>query len=139
MPLRDGQQLRAGRSLAHGEFSRCQRRVVHHIGDRINHAAGVGRSELQREGDVLEVFKRRTEEEIEDSFIVGTPRTTPSLVQVDAVSPSVGFRADVPAVGGRVRAAVYGYREFGNDYFLPGIIAVGSVAIPLAVLVFLFE
>jgi RsiW-degrading membrane proteinase PrsW (M82 family) len=86
------------------------------------------------------VFKRRSEEEIEEYFSVGTVRTTPALTQVDANWPKPwAFARTFLMAAAAYMLLKYGWEEFQNPYFLPGIIALGSVAIPFAVLMFFFE
>ncbi len=87
-----------------------------------------------------EVFSRHTSQEVEDYFTVGTSRTTPGL---DAVDPSwprpwVFFRTFVGAL------LVYlgfllAWNQFNNMNLIPGLIMVGSFAVPLAMLIFFFE
>lgn len=138
-----GQQLRLGRSLWRIEPSHdaSLARFIRNLGDRISMAAGVEKIEGFSVRDFFsEVFKKRTEEEIEDYFTVGTPRTTPPLVQVSADWPKPWAFARTFLLSSAAYALLYyGYQQFQNPYFLPGIIAIGSVAIPLAVLIFFFE
>ena len=141
--LAAGQQLRIGRSLwrIEPQHDASLSRFIRNLGDRISVAAGVERIEGFSVREMFsEVFKKRTEEEIEDYFTVGTARTTPSLVQVSADWPKPWAFARTFLLSSAAYALLYyGYQQFENNYFLPGIIAIGSVAIPLAVLIFFFE
>lgn len=141
--LAAGQQLRAGRSLWRVEQAHdaSLAKFIRDLGDRISLAAGVEKIEGFSAREMFsEVFKRRSDEEIEEYFAVGTARTTPSLTQVDANWPKPwAFARTFLFSAAAYLVLVQGFREFQNPYFLPGIIALGSVAIPFAVLVFFFE
>lgn len=141
--LNPGQQLRMGRSTWRIEavHDASLARFIRTLGDRISVAAGVEKIEGFSARDMFsEVFKKRSEEEIEEYFSVGTARTTPALTQVDANWPKPwAFARTFLLAAGAYALLAYGWREFQNPYFLPGIIALGSVAIPLAVLMFFFE
>ena len=141
--LHAGQQLRMGRSLwrVDGAGTAHAGSLLRGLGDRIS-AATVGEkiqgfsvSEM-----FSEVFKKRTDEEIEDYFIVGTQHTTPDLMSVETDWPKPWAFARIFLFSVAAYALlVYGYETFQNDNFLPGIIVFGSVAFPLAILVFFFE
>lgn len=141
--LSPGQQLRAGRSLWRVEQAHdaSLSKFIRDLGDRISLAAGVEKIEGFSAREMFsEVFKRRSDEEIEEYFAVGTARTTPALTQVDANWPKPwAFARTFLFSAAAYLVLVQGFREFQNPYFLPGIIALGSVAIPFAVLVFFFE
>jgi protease PrsW len=87
-----------------------------------------------------EVFRRHSREETEEYFAVGTPGTTPPIQAVDTTWPRpwVFFRTFVGAL------TVYllflaGWNEFNNVNLIPGLIMVGSFAVPLATLIFFVE
>lgn len=141
--LGTGQQLRAGRSTwrIEAEHDASLGRFIRNLGDRISLAAGVERIEGFSAGAMFsEVFKKRSDDEIEEYFLVGTARTTPSLTAVDANWPKPwAFARTFLLTGAAYMLLRWGYGEFQNPYFLPGLIALGSVAIPFAVLIFFFE
>ncbi len=141
--LSPGQQLRIGRSSWRLEETHDASlgRFIRNIGDRISLAAGVERIEGFSVRDMFsEVFKRRTQEEIEEYFAVGTAHTTPPLTQIDANWPKPwAFARTFLLSLGAYLLLKYGFEQFQNPYFLPGIIALGSVAIPFAILMFFFE
>lgn len=92
-------------------------------------------------GDTFsEVFSRHSDEEVERYFSVGGPDTTPSLEQIDVrwPRPWVFFRTFLVALGAYI-AFVAAWNRFGNVKLLPGIIFVGSFAIPFATLILFFE
>lgn len=143
-----GQQIRVGRSVWQiGEPSAATAAgegfagFVDRMGARVSSAAGLEKIQGFDVGAMFsEVAKRRTDEEKEEYFAVGTRTTTPALNQVETNWPKPW--AFARAFGSAVLAyglLVYGLRSFGNPLFLPGVIVLGSLAIPLAVLVLFFE
>lgn len=138
-----GQQLRAGRSTwrLEAEHDASLGRFIRNLGDRISLAAGVEKIEGFSAGQMFsEVFKKRSDDEIEEYFMVGTARTTPLLTAVDANWPKPwAFARTFLLTGAAYMLLRWGYGEFQNPYFLPGLMALGSVAIPFAVLMFFFE
>lgn len=96
--------------------------------------------EFSVKGFFSEVFSRHDPDDVETQFTVGSPVTTPQLHPNMATLPSpwLFFRVLVGAV------VVYlmfltGWTEFGNPNLIPGMIIVGSFAVPGAVLVLFFE
>lgn len=111
------------------------------VSDRISSAAGVQRLEGFSLGDTFsEVFSRHSYEEIERYFSVGGPDTTPPLTQIDVgwPKPWVFFRTLLVALGAYI-AFVQAWQQFSNVKLVPGIIFVGSFAIPFATLILFFE
>jgi RsiW-degrading membrane proteinase PrsW (M82 family) len=87
-----------------------------------------------------EAISRHTDEEIEEYFTVGITKTTPMLAEISTAWPKpwVFIRAFVGTL------TLYGifvlaWNEFQNGNLIPGLIMVGSVAIPLSLLIFFFE
>jgi RsiW-degrading membrane proteinase PrsW (M82 family) len=143
--LRPGQQLRVGRSVwrltsAAGAGDGFVG-FIDRLGERISTAAGVEKIQGFSVGEMFsEVLRRRTPEQVEEYFTVGTPTTTPALLSVDTnwPKPWAFARAFFFSVAAYA-LLVYGFREFENLYFIPGIMVLGSIAFPLAILVFFFE
>jgi RsiW-degrading membrane proteinase PrsW (M82 family) len=71
---------------------------------------------------------------------VGGPDTTPPLAQIEVrwPRPWIFFRIFLVALGAYI-AFVQAWEQFGNVKLLPGIIFVGSFAIPFATLILFFE
>ena len=116
-------------------------RLFGRVSDRISSAAGVQKLEgFSLRETFSEVFGRHSEEEIERYFSVGGPDTTPALAQIDVrwPKPWVFFRTFLIALGAYI-AFVQAWEQFGNVKLLPGIIFVGSFAIPFATLILFFE
>src|SRR5579872_120564 len=87
-----------------------------------------------------EVFKGRKRGEIEDYFVVGTSKTTPALDEVQTGWPRPWFFMRVLAF----MLAVYflfskSLESFSNPRDLPGLMMVGSLAVPLATVVLFWE
>lgn len=111
------------------------------VSDRISSAAGVQKLQGFSLRDTFsEVFSRHSDEEVERYFSVGGPDTTPPLEQIDVrwPKPWVFFRTFLIALGAYI-AFVAAWNQFGNIKLLPGIIFVGSFAIPFATLILFFE
>ncbi len=144
-PLGRGQQLRMGRSLwrvtnARGEIP-PDTGVFSRWGARVSAAAGLERVQGFSVTDLFsDVLRKRTDEEVEEYFVAGTAHTTPALESVGTDWPRPWAFARIFLLSVAAYALlVYGFREFGNPYFLPGIMVVGSLAFPLTILIFFYE
>jgi RsiW-degrading membrane proteinase PrsW (M82 family) len=85
-----------------------------------------------------EVFQRRTPEEIDACFAVGTARTTPRIEDVETGWPKPWFFLRVLGFVALIYLGfTYGWEQFRNTNLIPGLILMGSTAMPLAT-VFLF-
>lgn len=87
-----------------------------------------------------DVFKHHPAAEVEELFTIGTERTTPNIEDVDCSWPRpwMFFRALAGSVLVYVLFVV-GWECFECVNLLPGLIAVGAFAMPIATLVFFFE
>jgi RsiW-degrading membrane proteinase PrsW (M82 family) len=87
-----------------------------------------------------EVFRKHTNDELEEYFTVGTPGTTPSILRVDTSWPRpwVFFRTFVGALIVYI-LFLWSWNEFRNVNLVPGLIVVGSFAVPIATLIFFVE
>lgn len=87
-----------------------------------------------------EVFARHSSQEVEDYFIVGTSRTTPDIDVVDPSWPRpwVFFRVFVSVLVVYL-ALLAAWNQYGNLYLVPGLIMVGSFAVPLSMIIFFVE
>jgi RsiW-degrading membrane proteinase PrsW (M82 family) len=115
--------------------------IASRVSEHVTRLAGVDRIDGFDPAEFFaEVFKRHGRDEVENYFTVGTPATTPSLDAVDTSWPRpwVFFRTFLGSL------AVYflfvqAWREFGNLNLIPGLIIVGSFAVPISALIFFFE
>ncbi len=111
------------------------------LGEKVSAAAGVEKIQGWNAAEMFsEVFKHRSEEDVEAHFAVGTRTTTPALLDVptDWPKPWAFFRALSLSLLVYI-GFVMAWREFENPYLLPGLMLAGSVAVPLSILVFFFE
>jgi protease PrsW len=140
-----GQQLRLGRSFWRIEDDEHAAAglgsMIRGLGDRVSTVAGLDTIQGFSFKDMFsEVFKRRTDEEIEEYFIAGTRLTTPPLSAVDTSWPKPWAFARVFAFSLAAYVLLsWGLNYFNNDLFIPGIIFIGSVAFPFAILIFFYE
>ncbi len=142
--LTPGQQLRVGRSLwqiqgtsASGDFYS----FIGGIGDRISEVAGAEKIEGFKVTEMFsEIFRRRTDEEMENYFAVGTPFNTPKLADVDPKWPKPWFFFKTFTLAVLVYwGFLFAYQEFHNDNLLPGLLVIGSFVMPLTLLILFFE
>ncbi len=87
-----------------------------------------------------QVFKKHTLVEMEDQLVTGTMSNTPALtdIETDWAKPWLFFRMLVLSVVIDF-VLIMGYHTFNNTNFIPGIIFVGSFAVPVATLMFFLE
>lgn len=87
-----------------------------------------------------EVFGRHEKGEVENAFTVGVPSTTPDIGDVDASWPRPWlFMRMLFASVVLYLLFLAGWEKTLNTNLLPGLILVGSFAIPISTLVFFFE
>jgi len=87
-----------------------------------------------------EVFKGRKPGEIEDYFVVGTSKTTPALEDVQTGWPKPWFFMRVLIF---MLAVYFIFSKtidvFGNPHLVPGLMVMGSLAVPLATAILFWE
>ncbi|MDN5204567.1 PrsW family glutamic-type intramembrane protease [Fulvivirgaceae bacterium BMA10] len=109
--------------------------------EKITNVTGVSRLEGFKLGHIFSsVFKKRSDEEIEKEFIVGTSETTPSITNIDTnwAKPWVFFRLLILSIGVFL-LFYYAFVRFNNQLLVPGLIFVGTFAIPFSCLIFFIE
>jgi protease PrsW len=124
-----------------GDAMSDAQRIASRLGHRVTDMAGIERLEGFSLKELFsEVFKKHSSDEVEEYFTVGTQGTTPPILAVDTTWPKpwVFFRTFLGAL------AVYllflaGWNEFGNTNLVPGLIIMGSFAVPIATLIFFVE
>jgi RsiW-degrading membrane proteinase PrsW (M82 family) len=103
----------------------------------------IGLEELKdfRLGEIFsEVFKRHTEEEMEEQLVTGTSRNTPALADMKVGWARPWLFARLLAVSVVLAFVLYqGWVMFENLKLLPGLIFLGSFAVPISALVFFLE
>jgi protease PrsW len=133
-PTRPSARAAAAReSSARGLFDK--------VSEHVSSVTGVDRVEgFDAKEMFSSVLEKRTEEDIEEYFLVGTPSTTPPLAAINATWPKPWVFFKVFAFSLIVYLGfVYAWSQFRNEYLLPGLIIVGSFAVPISVVIFYFE
>lgn len=115
--------------------------VLASIGDHISSLASTEKLEgFSLREFFSEVFKKRQASELDDYFVVGTSRTTPSIENVPTGWPKPWFFFRVLLFLGLVYLGFYfALLQFGNPKLIPGLIMMGSLAVPLATVILFFE
>ena len=115
--------------------------VLQSIGNRISSLASTDQLDGFSLRDFFsEVFKKRTKEEIDDYFVVGTSRTTPRIEDVATTWPKPWFFFRVLVFVALIYFGFYfAFEQFENIRLIPGLIMMGSLAVPLATVILFFE
>ncbi len=115
--------------------------VLQSIGNRISSLASTEKLDgFSLREFFSEVFKKRTKEEIDDYFVVGTSRTTPRIEDVATGWPKPWFFFRVLVFVALIYFGFYfAFEEFANIKLIPGLIMMGSLAVPLATVILFFE
>ena len=142
--LAASQQIRIGRSLWEVHTSDGASPVfefVTRLGSHLANATGIeSPAEWNARDMFADVARKHGDDEIEGYFTVGTTFTTPSLSEIDPrwPRPWVFLR-----VCGLSLALYWGFtfawNSFQNVNLIPGLIMIGSVAVPLSLMIFFFE
>jgi RsiW-degrading membrane proteinase PrsW (M82 family) len=112
------------------------------VGHRVSGAAKVDRldADFSLRHLFANSFSRRSQEDVERELMVGTSATTPPITSVRAEWPQPWLFARTFVATGAVFALLFvGWTVFQSITLLPGLIIVGSFAMPTAVLIFFFE
>jgi RsiW-degrading membrane proteinase PrsW (M82 family) len=136
-----GQQFGMGSSLWQVGGTGAGSTLVESIKDRLNNLASTEKLEGFSLREMFsEVFKKRTSSEIEEYFIVGTSRTTPPITEVQTGWPKPWFFTRVLLF---ISVIYFGFSyamdQFLNANLIPGLIMMGSLAVPLATVFLFFE
>lgn len=87
-----------------------------------------------------EVFKKHTTEEMEEQLITGTTRHTPDLSEMEVRWARPWLFARLLGASAVLAFILYaGFEMFDNLNLIPGLIFVGSFAVPLSTLIFFLE
>lgn len=138
------QQLRIGRSYWRVEQPAVVREAESLFDTVGRHVRTITETEELEGFNVQEFFsdvsKRRTDEDIEEFFIVGTRLTTPPLRDVNANWPRPWlFLKTLTLTLLLYFGFVFAFITFHNANLIPGLIMMGSVAVPVSVVIFFFE
>ena len=115
--------------------------VLQSIGNRLSSLASTDKLDGFSLRDFFsEVFKKRTKDEIDDYFVVGTSRTTPRIEDVATSWPKPWFFLRVLVFVALIYFGFYfAFEQFENIRLIPGLIMMGSLAVPLATVILFFE
>jgi len=115
--------------------------IVHGLGKHITEAMDLERIHgFSAEEMFSDVARERSDEELEMYFNVGTAATTPALEDVNTDWPKPWAFARMLALALICYAGFYwALMQFANLNLVPGLIMVGSFAVPFSILVFFFE
>ncbi len=115
--------------------------VLQSIGNRISSLASTDKLDgFSLREFFSEVFKKRTKDEIDDYFVVGTSRTTPRIEEVATSWPKPWFFFRVLVFVALIYFGFYfAFEQFENIKLIPGLIMMGSLAVPLATVILFFE
>lgn len=115
--------------------------LVQSLEERLRRLAGTEKLEGFSAAEMFsEVFKRHTPAELDDYFVTGTARTTPRIEDVKAGWPKPWFFFRVLVFVVLLYLGFdYMIQEFGNSKAIPGLLFMGSLAIPLTIVVLFFE
>lgn len=139
------QQLRVGRSVWQWDGGLSDERnitaILNDFGNRITDMAGVERIEGFKPSEMFsEALRKRTDEEMEHYFAVGTPTTTPPLEQVSTNWPKPWLFLKTFTLAAMVYLGfLFIYRHFQNPIVIPGLLTFGAFVIPFSLLIFFFE
>jgi RsiW-degrading membrane proteinase PrsW (M82 family) len=87
-----------------------------------------------------EVFRKRTQDELDDYFQVGSRLTTPEITEVPTGWPKPWFFGRVLLFVGMLYFAQYlAFHQFQNTLMLPGMMMTGAMAMPFATAILFFE
>lgn len=124
------------------------KRVAHAVGGFVNQAAdalnemtgGSGHVELKFRNLFDSVFKKHSRDEAEELFACGTPSTTPALADVSREWPHPWLYSRVFLVLLITFIGLYFMFYFtANENVLPGLMFVGALMVPFAVVILFFE
>lgn len=115
--------------------------LAHGLGKHITDAMDLERIHGFNADDMFsDVLRERSDEELEMYFNVGTAATTPALRDVNTDWPKPWAFARTLLLALLCYAGFFGaLAYFANLNLVPGLIMVGSFAVPFSILVFFFE
>ena len=123
------------------DFAGQAKSAANKVNDTFVKAVGIEKLEgFSLKALFSDVFKKHPEEEVDRSFMCGTPETTPDIRDVDSSWPRpwIFMRALIASVV--IYWALHsGYRETNNLFLLPSMMFVGAFAVPISALMFFIE
>lgn len=111
------------------------------IRDRMTEAIGIEKLQGFKISELFaEVFSKHSQKEVEESFTIGTEASTPHIKDVDTSWPKPWLFVRM-MIASLVFFALFwlGWNEFKNVNLLPGLMMIGSFAVPISTLVLFIE
>jgi|GEM_PF-571225 len=131
----------AGQANDQGNGQGNNRAAQHNAHDRFSDLLGLEALQDFKLSEVFsDVFKKHTQEEMEEQLITGTARHTPTLAEIAVGWAKPWLFARLLAWSALLAVVLYialGY--FHNIKLVPGLIFVGSFAVPVSTLIFFLE
>ena len=117
------------------------KKFVNDIHGKFNQFTGLEKLEGFSFRELLsDIFKHHGKDEIEDFFTVGTRLTTPAIESVDTTWPRPWMFFRALAFSGIVYFLFnIAWETFKNINLIPGLMAIGTIAVPISALIFFFE
>ena len=117
------------------------KKFVNDIHGKFNQFTGLEKLEGFSFRELLsDIFKHHERDEVEDFFTVGTGSTTPPIELVDTTWPRPWMFFRALAFSGIVYFLFnIAWETFENINLIPGLMAMGTVAVPISALIFFFE
>lgn len=139
-PLRERDVLRIGSSVWRARYGAVGL-TTEMIREQFTHLIGLEELKDFRLSTIFsEVFKKHTAEEMEEQLITGTSRNTPALADLEVGWAKPWLFARLLAVSALLAFVLYaGFEMFRNINLVPGLIFVGSFAVPVSTLIFFLE
>ena len=139
-PLRERDVLRIGSSVWRARYGAVGL-TTEMIREQFTHLIGLEELKDFRLSTIFsEVFKKHTTEEMEEQLITGTSRNTPALADLEVGWAKPWLFARLLAVSALLAFVLYaGFEMFRNINLVPGLIFVGSFAVPVSTLIFFLE
>lgn len=108
---------------------------------KIATAIGIEKLKEFKLSDLLaEVFSKHSREEVENYFTTGTEKSTPDILEVEASWPKPWLFMRMTIASLVLFLLLWaGWKQFMNPNLLPGLMMVGSFAIPISALVLFVE
>ena len=115
--------------------------VAQNVGEKMSSIIGIEQLKGFSLSDLFsEVFSHHTREEVENYFTVGTEKSTPDILDVDTSWPKPWiFTRMVIASLVLYFLLMLGWKVWGNTNLIPGLIFIGSFAIPISTLILFIE
>lgn len=111
------------------------------IRDRMTDAIGIEKLQGFSFSELFaQVFTKHSQKEVEESFAIGTEDSTPGIMEVDASWPKPWLFVRMMAASLLFFGLFWaGWNEYHNTNLLPGLMMIGSFAVPVSSLVLFIE